>query len=329
MCPFYRGNRQVIHQKTRTYRIIYQYKDAWKPETFRERYSEVLDQYDYIVGDWGYNQLRLKGFYRPDHPKATKETSIAYLQDYLHEYCNFGCAYFVMEKVDPSDRLNLDLDRPEASITISELPPSQRYEEWQAFLQKLKEQREQEKENGTDDRQARRQNRPSSGDPGGPSAGLRRNEQAVRDRQDQGRPVRLHAAEPGARPGGRHPEGTASHSPAGGTASDGRRANGPGSRQADRGFQGRSRHDHGAAGETRQTESRQTADIRQTDHRPPDSRQAEDRQAENRQPARAGHKRPWHRNRKNRPHGKWDRPRQSGPDPKKRQPDGSASGEPT
>ena len=27
-----------------------------------ERFSEVLARYDYIVGDWGYEQLRLRGF---------------------------------------------------------------------------------------------------------------------------------------------------------------------------------------------------------------------------------------------------------------------------
>ncbi len=28
-----------------------------------ERFSEVLARYDYIVGDWGYEQLRLRGFF--------------------------------------------------------------------------------------------------------------------------------------------------------------------------------------------------------------------------------------------------------------------------
>jgi uncharacterized protein YutD len=88
----------VILVGGRTFELIYEHKNGWNADAFKERYSEVLDRYDYIVGDWGYNQLRLKGFFREGNPKATKDTSIAGLQDYLQEYCNFGCAYFVLER---------------------------------------------------------------------------------------------------------------------------------------------------------------------------------------------------------------------------------------
>ncbi|GAB2676077.1 YutD-like domain-containing protein [Paenibacillus thermoaerophilus] len=84
----------------KVYELVGEHKSGFNYEAFRDRYSEVLDRYDYIVGDWGYNMLRLKGFFRENHPKANKETSIALLQDYLNEYCNFGCAYFVLEKVN-------------------------------------------------------------------------------------------------------------------------------------------------------------------------------------------------------------------------------------
>ncbi len=30
----------------------------------------MLDKYDYIVGDYGYDQLRLKGFYKDSNKKA-------------------------------------------------------------------------------------------------------------------------------------------------------------------------------------------------------------------------------------------------------------------
>ncbi len=90
----------MIHIANRTYEVVVDHKNGWKPEAFRERYSEVLDRYDYIVGDWGYNQLRLRGYFKDTHPKATKETSISNVEDYLNEYCNFGCAYFIIEKVN-------------------------------------------------------------------------------------------------------------------------------------------------------------------------------------------------------------------------------------
>ncbi|MCI3920030.1 YutD family protein [Paenibacillus sp. TRM 82003] len=83
----------------KAYELLQAHKDAWKPDAFKERYSEVLDRYDYIVGDWGYNQLRLKGFFKEGSNRATKDSAIGSLQDYLQEYCNFGCAYFILERV--------------------------------------------------------------------------------------------------------------------------------------------------------------------------------------------------------------------------------------
>ncbi|GIP59932.1 YutD family protein [Paenibacillus sp. FSL W8-0186] len=82
----------------RSYELIQNYKNAWDAEAFKQRYSEVLDRYDYILGDWGYEKLRLKGFLRDNHPKANRDTAFSGITDYINEYCNFGCAYFVLQK---------------------------------------------------------------------------------------------------------------------------------------------------------------------------------------------------------------------------------------
>ncbi len=89
----------MIHVMGRVYEVVQDHKNGWNVEAFKERYSEVLERYDYIVGDWGYNMLRLKGFFKEANAKLNKEASIASLQDYLHEYCNFGCAYFIVERM--------------------------------------------------------------------------------------------------------------------------------------------------------------------------------------------------------------------------------------
>ncbi|MFC4618393.1 YutD family protein [Camelliibacillus cellulosilyticus] len=85
------------------YELIEERFNGWNDEAFLKRYSDILSKYDYIVGDWGYEQLRLRGFYRDEHPKATHDTKISTLPEYLFEYCNFGCAYFVLKKVNESN----------------------------------------------------------------------------------------------------------------------------------------------------------------------------------------------------------------------------------
>lgn len=81
------------------YEIVEERGNGFNEEAFCNRYSDILAKYDYIVGDWGYGQLRLKGFFDDQNQKATFDTKISILTEYLYEYCNFGCAYFVVKKV--------------------------------------------------------------------------------------------------------------------------------------------------------------------------------------------------------------------------------------
>lgn len=86
------------------YEVVQDYRNAFKEEDFKGRYADILSKYDYIVGDWGYGQLRLKGFYEDRNQKATFDTKISTLNDYLYEYCNFGCAYFIVRKLGKIER---------------------------------------------------------------------------------------------------------------------------------------------------------------------------------------------------------------------------------
>ncbi|WP_062047483.1 YutD family protein [Bacillus sp. JCM 19034] len=86
------------------FEVIENVKNGWDEEAFKERYSEVLNKYDYIVGDWGYNQLRLRGFFEDRNKKSTYDTKISTLPDYLYEYCNFGCAYFVIKRIKEKNK---------------------------------------------------------------------------------------------------------------------------------------------------------------------------------------------------------------------------------
>ena len=89
--------------------ILENEKNAFDATVFSQRFSEILLKYDYIVGDWGNEQLRLKGFYKDDRD-VKKTNRISRLDDYIKEYCNFGCAYFVLENLEP--RVKSDDDKP-------------------------------------------------------------------------------------------------------------------------------------------------------------------------------------------------------------------------
>ncbi|MBD3109055.1 DUF1027 domain-containing protein [Bacillus sp. AGMB 02131] len=85
------------------YELVEDHRSGFNEEAFKARYSEILNKYDYIVGDWGYGQLRLRGFFDDQNQKASFDTKISTLSEYLYEFCNFGCAYFVLKKVKVSN----------------------------------------------------------------------------------------------------------------------------------------------------------------------------------------------------------------------------------
>ena len=92
-------NGDLLTIDGRRYRLVKDHRNAFDVARLNERYNEILDKYDYIVGDWGYDQLRLRGFYKDDRRGVSKDQLIGTLEDYLYEYCNFGCAYFVIERI--------------------------------------------------------------------------------------------------------------------------------------------------------------------------------------------------------------------------------------
>lgn len=83
------------------YKIVEDYREAIDLEMIEARYSDFLEKYDYIVGDISYDKLRLRGFYYSKNKKVPIDMRISSLKDYLTEYCSFGCAYFVLERLEP------------------------------------------------------------------------------------------------------------------------------------------------------------------------------------------------------------------------------------
>lgn len=81
------------------YELVVNYHDAFDRVELSDRFNTYFSRYDYLVGDWGFDQLRLRGFY-DDKRNVAGELKISALQDYLDEACNTGCPYFVMHNED-------------------------------------------------------------------------------------------------------------------------------------------------------------------------------------------------------------------------------------
>lgn len=61
--------------------------------------TDYFFPYDYILGDYSYGKLRLKGFYDNSNKKANKINKFSYLKSYIEDYCAYSCKYFVIKKI--------------------------------------------------------------------------------------------------------------------------------------------------------------------------------------------------------------------------------------
>ena len=81
-----------------SYEIIKDYRDGFVLEDFKNKLTDYFYDYDYVVGDWAYDKLRLKGFYEDSNSKAKDFNKIGDLDKYIKDNCAYGCKYFVAKK---------------------------------------------------------------------------------------------------------------------------------------------------------------------------------------------------------------------------------------
>ena len=81
------------------YEIVENSRDALDMDALKEKLTEYFDNFDYIVGDWAYGKLRLKGFCDKSNKQFSKINDYRKVQDYIQKYCAYGCKYFIIKRV--------------------------------------------------------------------------------------------------------------------------------------------------------------------------------------------------------------------------------------
>ena len=81
------------------YEIIENVRDAFNKEEFMHLFTDYFYEYDFIIGDYAYSKLRLKGFYDDNNKKSKKINKISNKEDYIKTKCAYNCKYFVLKKI--------------------------------------------------------------------------------------------------------------------------------------------------------------------------------------------------------------------------------------
>lgn len=81
-----------------TYEVVRNDNDCINVEELAEKITEYFDNFDYIVGDFAYDKVRLKGFNDSNNAKKNEINDIKNLDNYINEYCSYGARIFILKK---------------------------------------------------------------------------------------------------------------------------------------------------------------------------------------------------------------------------------------
>jgi uncharacterized protein YutD len=82
------------------YEVIKDYKDAFNKEDLTNLYTPYFKDYDYILGDYAYSKLRLKGFCNKENSMLNNINDYENIDDYIKNECAYECKYFVIKKIE-------------------------------------------------------------------------------------------------------------------------------------------------------------------------------------------------------------------------------------
>ena len=83
------------------YKLIENYRDCFDLNETIEKMNDTdyFNDFDYILGDYSYEKLRLKGFYKNTNKNVKNINNYDKIKEYINEYCSYGCKYFILEKI--------------------------------------------------------------------------------------------------------------------------------------------------------------------------------------------------------------------------------------
>ncbi len=88
-----------ININDKKYKVIKDYGDTLSLVDLNEIVTDYYNNFDYIVGDWAYGKVRLKGFYKHNNKLQKKYNDYNNVDDYIKNSCAYGCKHFILEVV--------------------------------------------------------------------------------------------------------------------------------------------------------------------------------------------------------------------------------------
>ena len=81
------------------YQVIRDVNQCFFLDDVNYLYTDYFESYDYILGDFSYDKLRLKGFCDKTNKICNDINDISMLDSYIANYCSYKANYFLLKKV--------------------------------------------------------------------------------------------------------------------------------------------------------------------------------------------------------------------------------------
>lgn len=81
------------------YELIKNINDGFDEDAFKDKYTDYFYDYDYILGDWAYSKLRLKGFNEKNNKNFKPINDYKTIDKYITDNCAYGCKHFILKKI--------------------------------------------------------------------------------------------------------------------------------------------------------------------------------------------------------------------------------------
>ncbi len=80
------------------YELIKDYRNGFDSSEVINKITEYFEPYDYILGDWSYGKLRLKGFCEKGNKLFKPLNDIDLVGQYIQDNCAHECRHFILKK---------------------------------------------------------------------------------------------------------------------------------------------------------------------------------------------------------------------------------------
>lgn len=81
----------------RKFEVIKDYKNALDINDLEGKITDYFLEYDYILGDYAYGKVRLKGFNEKSNKNYKKINDYQKIDDYIKNNCAYDCKYFILK----------------------------------------------------------------------------------------------------------------------------------------------------------------------------------------------------------------------------------------